>query len=102
MVFDRFFFRRSSRVTDEPDAEIKSALERLAPIDGVGPQTSRLLRLCLDSDGYPRGEMFRALKHDCTLEEALNLESVSWRAREEIDVIAEIKRRRLAAEQGRT
>lgn len=94
----RVFFDRSPQVTEEPDAEIVAALERLAPVAGVGAQTSRLLRLCLDSKGYPIGGLLQAMKFDLTLAEALALERVSHRVRKEISVVTEITKARIERE----
>lgn len=65
-----------------------------APVEGVGPQCSRILRLALDAKGYPRGDMLSWL-YRAPLADALDLERVSHRARHEIKQLEDLAIRRM-------
>lgn len=76
---------------NDPDKlEIRALLERGARVDGVGPMVSRLLRLALGAEGYPNGAMVRALRDDMTLDEALELETMSLRRRDEVSELSQL------------
>ena len=76
---------------NDPDKlEIRALLERGARVDGVGPMVSRLLRLVLGAGGYPDGAMVRALRDDMTLDEALELEAMSLRRRDEVSELSQL------------
>ena len=72
---------------------MRELLTRSARVEGVGPQVSRLLRLALDGDGYADGATLRALRDDLTLTEALELEAVSLRRRDEVAELSKLLRR---------
>lgn len=58
----------------------------------MGPRESQVLRLCLDAKGYPDGSMVDVVHRRLTLDEALALEAVSMRRREEVGALTELAR----------
>lgn len=75
---------------DADKLEVRALLERGARVEGVGPLASRMLRLCLGAEGYPDGAMVRALRDDMTLDEALELEAMSLRRRDEVSELSQL------------
>ena len=88
-----FFLRRSDAVGGGPgDSEKESILSGVP--EGVGPRTYRMLRLCLDAKGYPRGDMLREIQA-MPLTLALELEDVAHFRQRQIKALTDLETRRL-------
>lgn len=85
----RPFFPRRPPAPLSGDVDTRHAAIFSKPLEGVGPQVSKILRLALDSKGYPRGDMLAFLR-SAPLRDALELERVSHRARWEVKEVEKV------------
>ncbi len=65
---------------------------------GVGPRVNQMLRLALGPEGYPAGDTLRMLRDVLTADEALELEAVSLRRRDEVGELSRLRKERAEVE----